>query len=238
MADEQFEQPSLEDWSTESMWDLNRKIEAAGSMFDHRVMNLNQKVVGDAQAQAIFWQNIIERSEAAKLANKERELALKQATVELQERQMAIRERQDQHALTVERAQQAIQHQATLHNIDYESARSAEILGLRTVEPKETLDAISETIADAAAKGAEIGARAMNDRTQTSAANVSELTAARQVADVNVLNTLAELAGIVQTMQTQASTTQASFQALSNQVAELVGGVQALMAGQKALVRE
>jgi len=146
--------------------------------------------------------------------------------------------------LTVERAQQGIQHQTDVNALqlarltngvsnDHEIAMKHDILSARTVEPKETLDVISSTVADAAAKGAEIGARAMSDRTQTSAANVSELSAARQVADVNVLNTLAELAGIVQTMQTQSATSQAAFQALTNQVSELIGSVQALQENKK-----
>jgi len=33
-----FVQPSLEDWSTESMWDLNRKTEVAGAQYDHRIV--------------------------------------------------------------------------------------------------------------------------------------------------------------------------------------------------------
>lgn len=224
------EQPTQKDLSTEDMWDLNRKQITAGEMFDHRVLghnlkgdvdghnydgrieNLNQKIVADAQAQAVFWQNIQERQLAAKLASQE-----------LLERSQnfwqTIRERQDHHHA------QIIQD-ATLNNIDLNKARMLVPVELRTVEPTRE-EAMQDAAAGSVIQGVETVARAMNDRTQTSAANIAELSANRQVADVNVLNTLSELAGIVNTMQAQVSNTQASFQALANQVAELTGVVQA-----------
>jgi len=225
------EQPTQKDLSTEDMWDLNRKLIYASEHYDQRIENLNQKTVADAQAQAVFWQNITERN-----------LALKLASQELLERQQqfwaTMRERQDQHA-------DQRTHVATLHSTDYARARNGvqndnevamkhNILAARTIEPTR-----EENIADATSaavnQAVDTVTRAMVDRTQTSAANVTELSAARQVADVNVLNTLSELAGIVQTMQTQSATSQAAFMALTNQVSELVGAVQALMAAQKTL---
>jgi hypothetical protein len=226
------EQPTQKDLSTEYMWDINRKLIYASEHYDQRIENLNQKTVADAQAQAVFWQNITERN-----------LSLKLASQELLERQQqfwaTMRERQDQHA-----DQRA--HVATLGSVDYANARNGvlvnnevamkhNILAARAVEPKETLDTISEQIGNASAAGAsavaqgiESIARAQTDRTQTSAANVAELSAARQVADVNVLNTLSQIVGIM-------NTAQAANQALANQVAELTGVVQALMASQKTL---
>jgi len=213
------EQPTQKDLSTEDMWDLNRKIQVGGEMYDHRIENLNQKTVADAQAQAIFWQNI-----------QERQLALKLSSQELLERSTnfwtTMRERQDQHA--DQRSQNSI-----LNNVDANKARMLVPVELRTVEPTRE-EAIQDAAAGAVIQGVETVARAMNDRTQTSAANIAELSADRQVADVNVLSTLAELAGVVNAMQTQSATSQASFQGLSNQVAELVGVVQALASAQKS----
>lgn len=217
-------QPSVQDYSTEDVWDLNRKllysaeqqdnrVLGMGQAYDGRVVNLNQKVVGDAQAQAIFWQNI-----------QERQLALKMASQEL-------KERQDAHTVNMQRAWQSVDHQATLNNVDYDKARMLAPVELRIVEPTRE-ENLADSIAGAVTQGVESVARAQTDRTQTSAANLMETTAARQVADVNVLNTLSEVAGIVQSMQTQSATSQAAFQALSNQVSELVGVVQALTGNQ------
>ena len=150
------EQPTQKDLSTEDMWDLNRKLMTAGEMFDQRALghnlkgdvdghtydgrieNLNQKVVADAQAQAIFWQNIQERSLAAKLASQE-----------LLERQQnfwqTMRERQDQHS-----DQRA--HVSTLDNIDYNKVRDLQIIGMRTIEPTR-----EENIADAQAAAVQQG---------------------------------------------------------------------------------
>ena len=194
-----FVQPSLEDWSTESMWDLNRKLLYASEHYDQRIENLNQKVVADVQAQQMF-----------EIAKQERMLALKMASQELLERQRALLERQDQHASNMARIWQSVDHQATLNNIDYGHTRNTEVLELRTIEPKETLDVASEAIADAASKGAQVGARAMVDSGQTSIGNLAGYSAVRQVADVNSINTMA------------------AYQALTNQVAELTLVVQAL----------
>jgi hypothetical protein len=218
MADEQptpaeraaDSQPSIQDYSTDDMWDTNRKVIVDSEFFDNRVMNLNQKVVGDVQAQQMF-----------EIAKQERVLALKLASQELLERQQAFKERQDQHSLIIQRDQQAVQHQADLNALgiarlsnsvsnDAEIAMKHNILSARTVEPKETLDTISETVSDAAAKGAQIGARAMADSGQTSIGNLAGYSAVRQVADVNSINTMA------------------AYQALSNQVAELTLAIQAL----------
>jgi hypothetical protein len=220
-------QPTEKDKSTEDMWDLNRKMTYDGARFDDRVENLNQKMVADAQAQALFWTMISERQAAAKLSS-----------VEYQERQQSLRERQDQHSLAVERGQQNIQHQATLNQqsvqnaqvmneISASQARAIKPVEYRTIEPTRE-EALADSAAAGVVQGVESVARAMTDRTQTSAANVAELSGARQVADTNILNTLSELAGIVNVMQTEAASTQASFQALSNQVSELIGAVQAL----------
>lgn len=213
--------------SSAAVWDLNRKLTYAGEHYDSRAMNLNQKALADSQVQALFWQNIEERRLAAKLASQE-----------LLERQSAQRAIQDQHALAVQRDQQAIQHAATLNNVDYARARNGvqndneiamkhDILSARTIEPTRE-ETIQDATAAAVNQAVDTVSRAMVDRTQTSAANVSELSAARQVTDVNVLNTLSELAGIVNVMQTESASTQAAFQALSNSVAELVGVVQGL----------
>jgi hypothetical protein len=225
------EQPTEKDKSTEDMWDLNRKMTYDGARFDDRIENYNQKILADVQTQAAFLQLIQERS-----------LALKLSSQELAERSQALKERQDLHAQAIERGQQAIQHQATLNQqavvnaqfvneISAENARAIKIVGFRTVEPTRE-EAMQDSAAGAVIQGVETVARAMNDRTQTSAANISELSAGRQVADANVINTLAEIAGVVATMQTQNSSTQASYQALANQVSELTLAVQALTANQ------
>jgi hypothetical protein len=207
------EQPTEKDKSTEDMWDLNRKLMTSGEMFDHRVIghnlkgdidghnydgrieNLNQKIVADAQAQAIFWQNIQERQASLKLASQE-----------LLERSQnfwtTMRERQDQHS--DQRSQSSV-----LNNIDENKARMLVPVELRTVEPTRE-ESIQDATAAAVNQAVDTVTRAMVDRTQTSAANVSELSASRQVTDVNVL-----------------ATAQAAFQALTNQVAELTGVVQA-----------
>jgi hypothetical protein len=113
-----------------------------------------------------------------------------------------------------------------LNNVDQNKARMLVPVELRTVEPTRE-EVIQDAAAGAVVQGVETVARAMNDRTQTSAANIAELSAGRQVTDVNVLNTLSELAGIVNVMQTEAASTQAAFQGLAAQVAELTGVVQA-----------
>ena len=221
-------QPSIEDYSgAESnglSWAYNHKLLADSAEYDNRAMNLNQKTIADAQAQAVFWQNI-----------QERQLSLKLASQELLERQQQFwqttRERQDQHA-------DQRKHAATLDNIEYSRARNGvqndnetamkhDIMAARVIEPTRE-EVAQDQLIGGINQAVETVSRAMVDRTQTSAANVSELSAARQVADVNVLNTLSELAGIVQTMQTQSATSQAAFMALTNQVSELVGAVQAL----------
>lgn len=193
-------QPSLQDYSSEDMWDLNRKITFGGEQYDNRIENLNQKVVADAQAQAVFWQNI-----------QERQLSLKLASQELMERQQnfwhTMRERQDHHNVDMARSRNGVQN-------DNEIAMKHNIMAARTVEPSR--EEVSQDSVRAVVD------RAMVDRTQTGAANVSELAAARQVTDVNVLNTLSEVVGIM-------NTAQASNQALANQVAELTGVVKALM---------
>lgn len=212
-------QPSLQDYSDDDLWSLNRKLMFATEHFDHRVGNLNQKIVGDAQVQAVFWQNI-----------QERQLALKLASQELLERSTnfwtTVRERQDQHAAQME-------YTAGLKNIDLNKARAIVPIELRTIEPTRE-ENLADATAGAVVQGVEAVARAQTDRTQTSAANVAELTAARQVADTNIINTLAEIAGVVQTMQTQSATSQAAFQSLAAQVGELVGVVQALQENKKA----
>ena len=221
------EQPTEKDKSTEDMWDLNRKMTYDGARFDDRQQNFNQKMLGDGEMSAIFLQAIQERNLTTRLNSQE-----------LLERQQALKERQDQHSLAIERGQQNIQHQATINQaltaqnavlaeISASHARNMKPIELRTIEPTRE-EALQDSAAGAVIHGVETVARAMTDRTQTSAANVSELSAARQVADTNVLNTLSELAGIVNVMQTEAASTQASFQSLSNQVSELIGVVQAL----------
>ena len=221
------EQPTEKDKSTEDMWDLNRKMTYDGARFDDRQQNFNQKMLGDGEMSAIFLQAIQERNLTTRLNSQE-----------LLERQQALKERQDQHSLAIERGQQNIQHQATINQaltaqnavlaeISASHARNMKPIELRTIEPTRE-EALQDSAAGAVIQGVETVARAMTDRTQTSAANVSELSAARQVADTNVLNTLSELAGIVNVMQTEAASTQASFQSLSNQVSELIGVVQAL----------
>ena len=217
------EQPTQKDLSTEDLWDLNRKLTFAsehadmrGITYDGRIENLNQKIIADAQGQAIFWQNIQERNLNAKLASQE-----------LLERQQGLKERQDQHSLAVQRDQANIAHAAVLQNIDYSQARNMKPIEYRTVEPTRE-EVIQDGTAAAVSQAVDVITRSMSDRTQTSAANVSELSAARQVTDVNVLNTLAELAGITNVMQAQSASTQAAFQALASQVAELTGVVQAL----------
>ena len=214
-----------QDMSTQDMWDLNRKLTYAseqadqrGITYDGRVENLNQKIVADAQGQAMFWQ-----------ASQERQAALKLASVELAERMQALKERQDQHALIIQRDQNAIQHQATLQNIDYSQARNIKSIEYRTIEPTRE-EVIQDGTAAAVSQAVDVITRAMSDRSQTTAANVSDLSAARQVTDTNVLNTLSELAGITNVMQSQSASTQAAFQALTNQVAELTGVVQAMQA--------
>lgn len=207
---------------------LNGKIAADGHQYDNRIENLNQKALADGHVQALFWQNISER-----------QLALQQQAQALVEQRQQFWQsiRQDAQMFADQRLQQA-----GLNNTDLSRARNGvsndniqamkhNILAARVIEPTR-----EENIADAAAgavvQGVETVARAMTDRTQTSAANVSELSAARQVADTNVINTLAEVAGVVQTMQTQSATSQAAFQALTNQVSELVGALQALTGNQ------
>ncbi len=207
-------QPSLQDYSDDDLWSLNRKLMYAAEQYDNRIVNLNQKVVGDAQAQAVFWQNILERQQTLKAASQE------------------LKERQDMHAINLQRAWQSVDHQSVLNNVDYAKARDNAVVTLRTIEPTRE-ENLADSISGAVVQGVESVARAQTDRTQTSAANISELTAARQVADTNVISTLAEVAGVVQTMQTQSATSQAAFQALSNQVAELVGVIQALQENKK-----
>jgi hypothetical protein len=189
-----------------------------GITYDQRVENLNQKIVADAQGQAMFG-----------LESQERQQVLKLNSVELAERMQALKERQDQHALMIQRDQAAIQHSATLANIDYSQARNIKPIEYRTVEPTRE-EVIQDGTAAAVAQATDTVTRAMVDRTQTSAANVSELSAARQVTDTNVLNTLSELAGITNVMQSQSATSQAAYQALTNQVAELTAVVKALQA--------
>jgi hypothetical protein len=219
------EQPTQKDLSTEDLWDLNRKLtyaneqaDSRGITYDQRVENLNQKIVADAQGQAMFG-----------LESQERQQVLKLNSVELAERMQALKERQDQHSLAIQRDQALIQHAATLANIDYSQARNLKAIEYRTIEPTRE-EVIQDGTAAAVSQAVDVITRAMSDRTQTSASNVSELSAARQVTDTNVLNTLSELAGITNVMQSQSASTQAAFQALTNQVAELTGVVQALQA--------
>lgn len=162
-------QPSVQDYSTEDLWDLNRKLLYATEHFDQRVINQNQKAVADAQAQALFWQNIEERRLAAKLASQE------------------LKERADFHQIEMQRAHQSLDHQATLNNLEYAKGRDMEVLTVRTIEPTR----------------------------EESAQDIAALSAVRQVTDVNVINTLSELLGVVQGFRTQMGEVDNALQALA-----------------------
>lgn len=194
-------EPSLQDYSSNDMWDLNRKLTFAGEAKWQDVVGLNHKALFDDVALTYARQRMQERQ----LELQERQLALRQ---EAQNFWMTTRERQDQHA-------DQRRHDSTLSNIEYQRGRDNVIIAARTVEPTRE-EVIQDATAGAINQAVDTVSRAMVDRTQTSTANIAETSAA------------------VNAIQAQSATAQAAYQALANQVAELTGVVQALAATQRA----
>lgn len=211
-------------------------MEKTGNMeINENIVGFNHKVQGDKFAESMAMTSSQERSLKLNLEAEERLLRLREREQALKERQdlheATLQQRQDQHAANTARQwasndhlaslnAEVVMHQAALnHNYQTTVAQlmptmqmghvGGQALGARIIEPGEVAERGIESAIASGATG-EVGAT-----------NIANFTAARQVADTNIINTLAQVNGAVQNAQAQIVALEALIQGLSNQVANI-----------------